>query len=87
MTPHLCVSPLQPVGEVSAPAAACILLIEKIFSLDGLGLLSYESVINRDFPVVMGSLFIFSLIHLVMQLITDICYVIVDPRITFEEAH
>lgn len=60
------------------------ILIEKIFSLDGLGLLSYESVINRDYPVVLGTLYIFTLIGLVLKLITDICYVWVDPRIQFE---
>lgn len=60
------------------------LLIEVIFSLDGLGLLGYESVINRDYPVVLGTLYIFSLIGLVMTLIRDIVYVAVDPRIDFE---
>jgi microcin C transport system permease protein len=60
------------------------LLIEVIFSLDGLGLLGYESIINRDYPVVLGTLYIFSLIGLVMTLIRDITYVIVDPRISFE---
>ncbi|HOO82465.1 MAG TPA: microcin C ABC transporter permease YejB [Alphaproteobacteria bacterium] len=60
------------------------LLIEVIFSLDGLGLLGYESVINRDYPVVLGTLYIFALISLVMHLIRDIVYVMVDPRIDFE---
>jgi microcin C transport system permease protein len=60
------------------------LLIEVIFSLDGLGLLGYESVINRDYPVVLGTLYIFSLMGLVMTLIRDIVYVVVDPRIDFE---
>jgi microcin C transport system permease protein len=60
------------------------LLIEVIFSLDGLGLLSYESVINRDYPVVLGTLYIFTLMGLVMTLIRDITYVLVDPRIDFE---
>lgn len=60
------------------------LLIEVIFSLDGLGLLSYESVMNRDYPVVLGTLYIFSLMGLVMTLIRDIVYVVVDPRIDFE---
>ncbi len=59
------------------------LLIEVIFSLDGLGLLSYESVINRDYPVVLGTLYIFALISLVMHLIRDLVYVMVDPRIDF----
>ncbi len=60
------------------------LLIEVIFSLDGLGLLGYESVINRDYPVVLGTLYIFALIGLVMTLIRDLVYVWVDPRIDFE---
>ena len=60
------------------------LLIEVIFSLDGLGLLGYESVINRDYPVVLGTLYVFSLIGLVMHLVRDIVYVQVDPRISFE---
>ncbi|MGE0080417.1 MAG: microcin C ABC transporter permease YejB [Thiohalomonadaceae bacterium] len=60
------------------------LLIETIFSLDGLGLLSYESVIKRDYPVVLGTLYLFTLLGLVAKLLTDICYVLVDPRIQFE---
>ena len=60
------------------------LLVETLFSLDGLGLLSYESVIKRDYPVVMGTLFFFSLIGLVAKLINDLMYVLVDPRIKFE---
>lgn len=60
------------------------LLMEIIFSLDGLGLLSYESAISRDYPVVFGTLFIFTLIGLVVNLITDMVYVLVDPRINFE---
>jgi microcin C transport system permease protein len=60
------------------------LLIETIFSLDGLGLLSYNSVMNRDYPVVMGTLYLFTLLGLIGKLLTDICYVIVDPRIQFE---
>lgn len=60
------------------------LLIEVIFSLDGLGLLGYESVINRDYPVVLGTLYFFALISLVMHLVRDLVYVWVDPRIDFE---
>jgi len=60
------------------------LLIETIFSLDGLGLLGYESIINRDYPVVFGTLYLFGLIGLVMHLITDLVYVQIDPRIDFE---
>jgi microcin C transport system permease protein len=59
------------------------LLIETLFSLDGLGLLSYESVIRRDYPVVLGTLYLFTLIGLVTRLISDLCYVLVDPRIQF----
>lgn len=60
------------------------LLIETIFSLDGLGLLSYNSVMKRDYPVVMGTLYLFTMLGLIGKLLTDICYVIVDPRIQFE---
>lgn len=60
------------------------LLIETIFSLDGLGLLAYESIINRDYPVVFGSLYIFGLIGLVVTLVSDLTYMWVDPRIDFE---
>ncbi len=60
------------------------LLIETIFSLDGLGLLSLESVLNRDYPVVFGTLYIFSLLGLVVNLISDLTYMWIDPRIDFE---
>ena len=60
------------------------LLIETIFSLDGLGLLSFESVLNRDYPVVFANLYIFSLIGLFVNLISDLTYTLVDPRIDFE---
>jgi microcin C transport system permease protein len=60
------------------------LLIETIFSLDGLGLLSYESVIQRDYPVVLGILYLMTILGLFAKLLTDICYVLVDPRIQFE---
>ncbi|MGB4074904.1 microcin C ABC transporter permease YejB [Pseudomonas sp.] len=60
------------------------LLIEVIFSLDGLGLMSFEAAINRDYPVVFGTLFIFTLLGLVVKLIGDITYTLVDPRIDFE---
>ena len=62
------------------------ILIETIFSLDGIGLLSYEAIIQRDYPVVMGTLFIFTLIGLITKLITDIMYVYVDPRIKFSSS-
>jgi microcin C transport system permease protein len=60
------------------------LLIETLFSLDGLGLLSYESVMRRDYPVVLGTLYLFTLIGLFTKLISDLCYPWVDPRVKFE---
>jgi microcin C transport system permease protein len=60
------------------------LLIEVIFSLDGLGLLGFESALSRDYPVMFATLFIFTLIGLVLKLIGDITYMLVDPRIDFE---
>jgi microcin C transport system permease protein len=59
------------------------LLIETLFSLDGLGLLSYEAVVRRDYPVVLGSLYLFTLIGLVVKLVSDLLYVVVDPRVQF----
>lgn len=63
------------------------LLIEVIFSLDGLGLLGYESIINRDYPVVLGTLYIYALIGMIVTLLRDVIYVLVDPRIDFEARH
>ena len=60
------------------------LLIETIFSLDGLGLLGFESVLNRDYPVVFATLYIFALIGLLVNLISDLAYTWIDPRIDFE---
>jgi len=60
------------------------LLIETIFSLEGLGLLGFESVMNRDYPVVFATVYIFSLMGLVINLISDLTYTWVDPRIDFE---
>jgi microcin C transport system permease protein len=60
------------------------LLIEVIFSLDGLGLLGFEAVLRRDYPIIFGTLFCFSLVGLVMTLVGDIVYTLVDPRIDFE---
>jgi len=60
------------------------LLVEIIFSLDGLGLLGFESAIRRDYPVVFGTLFIFTLLGLVLQVVGDLLYTVVDPRIDFE---
>lgn len=59
-------------------------LIEVIFSLDGLGLLGFESILSRDYPVIFGTLFIFTLISLIVGLISDVTYTLVDPRIDFE---
>ncbi|WP_417911809.1 microcin C ABC transporter permease YejB [Candidatus Electronema sp. TJ] len=59
------------------------LLIETIFSLDGMGLLAYESVLNRDYPVVLGTLYFFTVLGLISRLLSDLSYVWVDPRISF----
>ena len=71
-----------PVAFVGAFFAGS-LLIETLFSLDGLGLLSYEAVVRRDYPVVLGSLYLFTLIGLVVKLVSDLLYVVVDPRVQF----
>mgnify|MGYP003530491038 CR=1 FL=1 len=60
------------------------MLIEVVFSLDGLGLLGFESIVNRDYPVVFGTLFIFSLFGLLAKLLSDVSYTLVDPRIDFD---
>jgi microcin C transport system permease protein len=60
------------------------LLVEIIFSLDGLGLLGFESAMRRDYPVMFGTLYIFTLLGLLMQIIGDLLYTVVDPRIDFE---
>ncbi|HSP32293.1 MAG TPA: ABC transporter permease subunit, partial [Halomonas sp.] len=59
------------------------LLIEVIFSLDGLGLLGFEAVMQRDYPVIFGTLFLYTVIGLILKLISDLTYVWVDPRIDF----
>lgn len=61
-----------------------VLLIEVIFSLDGLGLLGFEAVINRDYPIVLGTLYFFTLLGLVLNLVGDLMYTVIDPRIDFE---
>ena len=61
------------------------LLIETIFSLDGMGLLAYEAVLSRDYPIVLGTLYFFTILGLVARLLSDISYVVVDPRIGFEK--
>jgi microcin C transport system permease protein len=60
------------------------LLIEVIFSLDGLGLLGFEAALNRDFPIMFGTIYFFSLLGLLMNLVGDLAYVVIDPRIDFE---
>jgi microcin C transport system permease protein len=60
------------------------LLIEVIFSLDGLGLLGFEAALKRDYPVMFASLFFFSLLGLIMGIVSDLMYVVIDPRIDFE---
>jgi microcin C transport system permease protein len=60
------------------------LLIETIFSLDGLGLLGFEAAINRDYPVMFGTLYVFTLLGLLLKLVSDLTYTLVDPRIDFE---
>ena len=59
------------------------LLIEVIFSLDGLGLLGFEAALNRDYPIMFGTLYIYTVIGLLLTLISDLTYVAVDPRIDF----
>jgi microcin C transport system permease protein len=60
------------------------LLIENIFSLDGLGLLGFDAILRRDYPIVFGTLFIYSLMGLVVGLVSDLIYTWIDPRIDFE---
>ena len=60
------------------------LVIEIIFSLDGLGRLSYDSVINRDYPIVFANIYVYALVGLVVNLVSDLTYTWVDPRIDFE---
>ena len=59
------------------------LLIEVIFSLDGLGLFGFEAAINRDYPIMFGTLYVFTLIGLVLKLVSDLTYMLIDPRIDF----
>jgi microcin C transport system permease protein len=60
------------------------LLIEVIFSLDGLGLLGFEAVIDRDYPIMFGTLYMFTLMGLILHIISDVTYTLIDPRIDFE---
>ena len=61
------------------------IFVEKVFSLDGIGLLGFNAVVDRDYPIVFATLYIFGLIGLVLKLVTDITYVAIDPRIDFEK--
>jgi microcin C transport system permease protein len=63
------------------------LLVEIVFSLDGMGLLGFQAAIQRDYPVMFGTLYIFTLLGLVMQIVGDMMYTVVDPRIDFEARH
>lgn len=63
------------------------LLIEVIFSLNGIGLLGYEAIMTRDYPVIFGTMYIFALLGLLLKLISDITYSLIDPRINFESNH
>jgi len=63
------------------------LLVEIVFSLDGLGLLGFQAAIQRDYPIMFGTLYIFTLLGLVMQIVGDLMYTVVDPRIDFEARH
>jgi microcin C transport system permease protein len=63
------------------------LMVEIVFSLDGLGLLGFESAIQRDYPVMFGTLYIFTLLGLLMQIVGDLMYTVVDPRIDFDARH
>jgi microcin C transport system permease protein len=60
------------------------LLIEIVFSLDGLGLLGFSAAINRDYPIIFGTLFIFTLLGLLLHIVGDLLYMAVDPRINFD---
>jgi microcin C transport system permease protein len=71
-------------GAVISIFLGSSILIETIFSLDGLGLLGYEAAIGRDYPIMFGTLFLLSIIGLLIGLISDLTYTFVDPRIDFE---
>ncbi len=73
-------------GAVVAAFFTGALLVETLFSLDGLGFLSYNSIIHRDYPVVLGSIYLFTLIGLLIKLVSDLLYVLVDPRVQFGKA-
>ena len=70
-------------GGVGRDSVYRVLLIEVIFSLDGLGLLGFEAAINRDYPIMFGTLYVYTLIGLVLKLVSDLTYMLIDPRIDF----
>ena len=59
------------------------LLVEVIFSLDGLGLLGFDAALNRDYPIMFGTLYMYTLLGLLLNLVSDVTYMLVDPRIDF----
>lgn len=73
-------------GAVVAAFFTGALLVETLFSLDGLGLLSYNAIVHRDYPVVLGSIYLFTLLGLLIKLGSDLLYVVVDPRVQFGKA-
>lgn len=72
------------IGEIFTLMFAGSLLIERVFDIDGMGLLFFNSMLNRDYPVVMGLIFLISLMTLLGRLFSDICYAVIDPRIRFK---
>lgn len=74
-------------GDVYQHVFTGSLLIEVMFSLNGLGLLGYEATVSRDYPVMFGTLYIFTLIGLLLNIVSDISYTLVDPRIDFEDVN
>ena len=72
-------------GQLISVIISGSFLIEKIFNIDGFGLLGFESLLERDYPVVMGILVISSLLFLIGNILSDICVAIVDPRVKFGE--
>jgi microcin C transport system permease protein len=81
-----CCPSSRPAGGAGGCFFGGALLIETLFSLDGLGLLSYESIVRRDYPVVLASVYLLALIGLGIKLLADLLYVLVDPRVQFGQA-
>lgn len=72
------------IGAILAVVFAGSFMIETVFSIDGMGLLGYEAIVNRDYPVALGIIFLSSLVALIGRIISDLCLALVDPRIRFE---